>query len=349
MNRILAWFSLILLFVLAACGPAVAPTALQQAAPTNAPAEAPSAVPTTAPTTAPASVATTTPAAPTPAAAAFPLTITDSNDRKVTIAALPLKIVSLSPSDTEIVYALGQGAKLVAVDQFSDYPAEAKSVLNIGGSRGNFNFEKIVALTPDLVLAAGPTSADTIKKLEDLKLTVVVISSKKTTLDSILSDIRLVGSILGAPAKAHKLTESMQQRLDTLKTKLATAKSKPKVYWELDGTNTAKPYTVGAGNFVHDLITFAGGENVFAGLTAPFPQVGAETVVAANPEVIILSDAAYGISPDSVKARSGWDAISAVKSGKVFPIDDSLISRPGPRIVEGLEATARLIHPELFP
>jgi iron complex transport system substrate-binding protein len=343
MKRRFAWLCITLLLVLAACGPAGAPTPAPAATPMNAPAAAPTTAPAIAPTNTPAAVPTSIPTA------AYPLTITDSNDRKVTIAAQPQKIVSLSPSDTEIVYALGQGAKLVAVDQFSDYPPEAKSVLNIGGSRGNFNFEKIVALAPDLVLAAGPTAADTIKKLEDLKLTVVVISSRKTTLDSIMGDIKLAGSILGVPAQARQLTEAMQQRLDVLKTRVAAAKARPRVYWELDGTNASKPYTVGAGNFVHDLITLAGGENVFSGLSASFSQVGAETVVAANPEVIILSDAAYGISPESVKARSGWDVISAVKNGKVFPIDDNLVSRPGPRIVEGLEAAARLIHPELFP
>jgi iron complex transport system substrate-binding protein len=336
MNRQIAWLSISLLLLLAACGPAAVPTSAPAGAPTN---EVPTPLGAGTSAATPVSIPT----------AAFPLTLTDSNDRKVTVAAQPQKIVSLSPSDTEIVYALGQGAKLVAVDQFSDYPPEAKSNLNIGGSRGNFDLEKIVALAPDLVLAAGPTPADIIKKLEDLKLTVVVISSKKTTLDSILSDIKLAGSILGVPAQARQLTQSMQQRLDGLKTKVAAAKTRPKVYWELDGANTSKPYTVGAGNFVHDLITFAGGENVISGLSASFSQVGAEAVIAANPEVIILSDAAYGISPESVKARSGWDAVSAVKSGKVFPIDDNLVSRPGPRIVEGLEAAARLIHPELFP
>jgi len=296
-------FTLLLLVALAACGPSAAPTTAPAAAPTAVPTTAPAATATIAPTASPTSVPT---AAVTPApVSAFPLTVTDSNNRKLTIPSQPQKIVSLAPSDTEIVYALGQGSKLAGVDLFSDYPPEAKSVLSIGGSRGNFDLEKIVALHPDLVLAAGTTSSDNLKKLDDLKLLVVVVSSDQTTMDSIMSDIKLVGAVLGVPVQAGQLTAAMQLRLDNLKVKVAAAKSKPKVYWELDGTNPAKPYTVGAGNFVNDLIKLAGGENVFGAVASPFPQVGAESVVAANPEVIILSDFAYGVSPESVKARSG--------------------------------------------
>jgi iron complex transport system substrate-binding protein len=333
MNKRQLWLSFthMLLLALAACAPAALPTA------------APTSAPTLALTSTPTAAAAAT------AASGFPLTVTDSNDRKVTLDRQPQKIVSLAPSDTEIVYALGQGGKLVGVDMFSDYPLEAKSVLNIGGSRSKFDLEKIVALHPDLVLAAGTTSTDNLKKLEDLKLLVVVVSSHKTTMDSIISDIRLVGAMLGVPAQAGQVTDAMQLRLDNLKSKVAAAKSRPKVYWELDGTNPAKPYTVGAGNFVGDLIKLAGGENVFGAVASPFPQVGAESVVAAAPEVILLSDVAYGISPESVKARSGWSEVPAVKNNKVFPIEDSLVSRPGPRIVDGLEAATRIIHPELFP
>ena len=346
MNKRQLWVSFtFILLALAACGPAATSTTAPAAAttvPTTAPAATATATTVVAPTSAPTAAATAT------LVSTFPLTITDSNNRKVTIQIQPQKIISLAPSDTEIVYALGQGSRLVGVDQFSDYPPEAKSILNIGGSRGSFDLEKIVALHPDLVLAAGTTSSDNLKKLDDLKLLVVVVSSNQTTMDSIMSDIKLVGAVLGVPAQAGKVTNAMQLRLDNLKMKVAAAKSKPRVYWELDATNPAKPYTVGAGNFVDDLIKFAGGENVFGAVASPFPQVGAESVVAANPEVIILSDAAYGISPESVKARSGWSGVPAVKNNKVFPIEDSLVSRPGPRIVDGLEAAVRIIHPELF-
>lgn len=325
----------ILMVLMAACAPAPAAT------PTNGPATVPP-----APTNAPAATATTAPLAPTSApAAGYPLTVTDSAGRSVTIAKAQ-RIISIAPSNTEIIYALGQGARLVAVDDFSDYPAEAKTLPKVGATK--LNFEQVVAQNPDLVLASSITSADTLKRLEDLKLTVVVISSQKTTVDTIENDIALTGKVLGVSEQANKLIASMQQRLDALKAKAASAKSKPKVYWELDGTNPSQPFTVGPGGFIDDIITLAGGENVFKNAGSPYPKISAEQVVSANPDVIILSDYAYGVTVESVKGRKGWDVIAAVKNGKIFPIDDNLVSRPGPRVVDGLEAAMKIIHPELF-
>ncbi len=140
----------------------------------------------------------------------------------------------------------------------------------------------------------------------------------------------------------------MKQRIDAIKAKVATAKTKPRVYWELDATDPSKPYTVGPGTFVNDIIGLAGGVNVFANASAAYPQISAEQVVSANPEVIILPDAAYGISVESVLQHPGWQNIDAVKNKHVYPIDDAIVSRPGPRVVDGLEAAAKLIHPELF-
>ena len=293
-------------------------------------------------------------AAPAPAAvpatapAAAPTTITDVAGRKVTIAGVPQRIISLAPSNTEILFALGLGPRTIAVDDFSDYPAEAKSLPKIGGSGGKYNFEQIVALQPDLVLVAGLTPPEAIKQLEDLKLTVVVANTAETTFENILTDIALVGQITGRVSEAEQLTGAMRQRFEALKAK-AAASTKPRVYWELDATDAAKPYTVGPGNFINDLIAVAGGANVFSAVDSPYSQVGLEQVAAANPEVIILSDAAYGITVESVLARPGWSTIEAVKQKRVYPIDDNLVSRPGPRIVDGLEAVAKLVHPELFP
>lgn len=321
-------FALILSLVLSACGAAatVAPTA----APTTAP------VPTLAP-------------APTAAPAADSTTIIDVAGRSVMIAGLPQKIISLAPSNTEILFALGLGPQILAVDDFSDYPAEAKGLPKVGGSNGTYNFEQIVAFEPDLVLVGGLTPPEVVKQLEDLKLTVVVANSAETTFESILTDIGLVGQITGRASEAEQLTAALRQRFEEIKAKAATASTKPRVYWEIDATDAAKPYTVGPGNFVNDLIAVAGGINVFSDVESPFPQVGLEQVAAANPEVIILADAAYGITVESVLARPGWGEIAAVKQKQVYPIDDNLVSRPGPRIVDGLEAVAKLVHPELFP
>lgn len=276
------------------------------------------------------------------------MTITDAAGRQVTINAVPQKIVSLAPSDTEILFAIGAASNVIAVDDFSDYPAQAKTLPKIGGTSDKYNFEQIVALKPDLIFVAGITAADALKKLDDLKLTYVVLGAEKTTLDSILNDINLAGQVTGHADQAKQITDSMTQKVDVIKAKVATATSKPKVYWELDATDPTKPYTVGPGSFVSDIITLGGGINVFANASSAYPQVSAEQVIAANPQVIILPDAAYGITVDSVLARPGWQSIDAVKNKHVYPIDDSPVSRPGPRVVDGIEAAVKLIHPELF-
>lgn len=276
------------------------------------------------------------------------MTITDAAGRQVTINGVPQKIVSLAPSDTEILFAIGAASNVIAVDDFSDYPAQAKTLPKIGGTSDKYNFEQIVALKPDLIFVAGITAADALKKLDDLKLTYVVLGAEKTTLDSILNDINLAGQVTGHADQAKQITDSMTQKVDVIKAKVATATSKPKVYWELDATDPTKPYTVGPGSFVSDIITLGGGINVFANASSAYPQVSAEQVIAANPQVIILPDAAYGITVDSVLARPGWQSIDAVKNKHVYPIDDSPVSRPGPRVVDGIEAAVKLIHPELF-
>ncbi|HJZ45848.1 MAG TPA: cobalamin-binding protein [Roseiflexaceae bacterium] len=346
-RRSMTALTLFLALILSACG---ASAALPTQAPASAAASTPptTAAPTEAPTAAPPTAAPTMAPTETPTPAASGVAITDVAGRKVTIAAVPERLISLAPSNTETLFALGLGPKLVAVDDFSDYPAEAKNLPKIGGLNANYNFEQIVALKPDLIFAAGITPPEAIKKLEDLKLTVVVLGTAQTTLDSIFSDIALAGQATGQVDQAAKLTSAMKDKLETLKAKLAAAKEKPLVYWELDATDPTKPYSVGPGNFVGDLIALAGGKNAFDKVDSPYPQVSAEQVVAANPDVIILSDAAYGITVESVLKRPGWQAIAAVKQRRVEPIDDNLVSRPGPRIVEGLEAAAKIIHPELF-
>jgi cobalamin transport system substrate-binding protein len=333
----------ILLLIAAGCAPAAAPTTAPTTAPTLAPTVPPTTAPTAAPTTAP--TATPVPATATPSS----ITITDVAGRQVTLSGIPQRIISLAPSNTEILFALGAGSNVVAVDDFTDYPAEAKSLPKIGGTSDKYNFEQIVALKPDVIFAAGITSPDALKKLDDLKLNVVILGVVNTTFDSILTDIQLAGQITGRVDQAKQLTDSMKQRVAAVQAKIATAKTKPRVYWELDATDPTKPFTVGPGTFVNDIITMAGGLNVFANAGSPYPQVSAEQVVAANPEVIILPDAAYGITIDSVLSRPGWQKIDAIKNKHVYPIDDALVSRPGPRVVDGIEAAAKLIHPELFP
>ena len=276
-----------------------------------------------------------------------PGVLKDSAGRQVTINATPQHIISLAPSTTEIAYAIGAGDRIVAVDEFSDYPEAAKNLPKM--TRGfTYNYEQIVSLKPDLILAAGITSPDVVKKLEDLKLTVFVVGSATTTFESVKGDIQLAGQALGAADKAKQVTDAMDNKIAEVEGKVAKATTTPRVYWELDSTDPAHPYAPGPGSFISDLIKLAGGVSVTAGAKQAYSQINAEEIIKADPEIIILSDAAYGTTPESVRTRAGWNVITAVKNARVLPIDDNLVSRPGPRLADGLEAAAKLIHPELF-
>lgn len=294
------------------------------------------------PTVAPAQLPTVA-----PTSAASGITVTDSAGRTLTLSTPPARIVSLAPSTTEIVCAVGACDKLVGVDSFSDFPEQVKNAPKLSDGF-NPNYEQIVAAKPDLVLVAGITSPEVVKKLDELKLPLLVVGAEKTTFDSIFNEIKMVGAAVGNPAQADAVVAAMLKKISEVETKIAVSSSKPRVFWELDATDPAKPFTPGPGSFVDEIIARAGGFNIAANASSPYPQLNVEEIIQANPQIIILSDAAYGVAPESVGKRPGWDVIEAVKKNKVFPIDDNLVSRPGPRVADGLEAAAKLIHPELF-
>jgi iron complex transport system substrate-binding protein len=235
----------------------------------------------------------------------------------------------------------------VGRDQFSDFPAEVSEVPVLSDGF-NPNYEEIVAANPDLVLVAAISAPDVISRLDELELAVMVVGKEISSFDSVKEDIRLVAQALDAEGQANQVIEAMDEKYDEVVARVATATSKPRVFWELDGTDPAKPYTVGPATFVNEIITLAGGENIASSANSPYIQINAEEIIDADPEVIILSDAAYGVTVESVEQRPGWNVITAVKENRVYPIDDNLVSRPGPRIAEGLEAAAELIHPDLF-
>jgi iron complex transport system substrate-binding protein len=280
---------------------------------------------------------------PSPASAVtFPVTVTDDAKRQVSIDKAPQRIISLAPSNTEILFALGLGKKVVGVTDFCDYPTEAKTIAKVGGMKANV--ETIVSLAPDLILTIGG-NADLVKRFEDLKLTVVVLDPKDVA--AVLNDIDLVGRVTASSDAASKVVADMQTRMDTVTVRVQGA-SRPKVFYELDATDAAKPYTAGPGSWHDQLIGMAGGANVAAGAKSAWVQFSLEELLRSDPEVVVLGDALFGTTVESAKQRPGWSALTAAKRGAIFPIDDNLISRPGPRLVNGLEALAKIIHPEIF-
>lgn len=272
--------------------------------------------------------------------------LTDGLGREVTLKGPAQHVVSLAPSNTEILFAIGAGDQVVGRDQLSDFPDAAKSVTDIGSTFDALNTEKIVSLKPDLVLAAEINTPEQVKQLEDLGLTVYYLKNP-LTLEEMYKNLETVAKLTGHVQEAATLIESLKQRVAAVDAKIAPISSRPNVFYELDATDPAKPYTAGKGTFITQLIDRAGGHNIAADLDG-YPQMSLEQVVAADPAFIILGDARYGVSPESIAQRPGWENLTAVKNGKVLPFNDDLVSRPGPRLVDALEELAKLLRPELF-
>ena len=305
--------------------------------------------PASTPTEAPAPVATEISATEAPAteapAATDGLAFTDDMGREITLADVPERIVSLAPSNTEILFAVGAGDQVVGRDEFSDFPEEAKSLESIGGSFGEYNVEAIVALKPDLVLAAEINTPELVKQLEDLGVTVYYLGNP-LTLEEMYGKLETVAKLTGHDAS--ELVSSLQARVSAVDEKIAPISARPNAFYEIDASDPSKPYTYGPGTFGDLLITRAGGANVGSVSTDAYPQLSLEQIVVENPSIIVLGDSMWGVTPESVLERAGWESIEAVKSEQIFPIDDNLISRPGPRLVDGLEALAKILHPGVF-
>jgi len=294
------------------------------------------------------SPATTSPAATSTAAMpAAAITVTDGLGRTVTLSGPAKRIVSLAPSNTEILFAIGAGAQVVGRDDVSDYPPEVKSLPTVGGNMGNLNLEQITKLQPDLVITAEINSPEQVKSMENLKLTVFYLNNPKD-LNGLYTNLDIVAKLTGHEQQAAQLDDSLRQRVTAVQTALQNVTSRPKVYYEIDGTDASKPWTAGPGTFIDQLLTMAGGTNVGVGLSGGYAQMSLEELLVQNPDIILLGDAAYGTTPALVAKRPGWDAIAAVKNGRILPMDDNLVSRPGPRLIDGLETLAKIIHPEVF-
>jgi iron complex transport system substrate-binding protein len=271
--------------------------------------------------------------------------VTDDTGTVVTIAGTPERVVSLSPAITEIVFALGAGDRLVGGTDFDDYPAEAPALPDVATYQGVL-MEQLVALDPDLVLASGMglTPDADIARMRELGYPVV--TTYATSVDDVMTDIALIGTALGedASAAATTLTADMAADLDHIATLAAATGTDPRTFYETG--DQPELYGVAPGSFAADIVERAGGEAITTG----DPNVWSmplEQLVAADPEVILLGDAAYGVCPDIVAQRSGWGDIAAVRDGAIHPVNDIVVTRPGPRIAQGLASVARAIHPEL--
>jgi iron complex transport system substrate-binding protein len=274
---------------------------------------------------------------------AYPLTVVDDEGTEVTLEVHPERIISLSPSNTEIVFALGAGDRLVGGTDYDDYPPEAVELTDVATFNGVI-MEQVVALEPDLVLAAGNyfTPPDDIAQMRELGYPVVVLYAPDVP--TVMSDIELIGASIGEAEAAAAMTAELTAQMEAIAEAAAAAGSTPRTFYELG----AEPeiYAPAPESFLADMIVRAGGDPITTGDPAAW-SIPLEELVVADPEVIVLGDANYGTCPDTIAARAGWEGMTAVVNGDVRPVNDVPITRPGPRLAEGLASLARAIHPEL--
>ncbi len=282
------------------------------------------------------------------------ITVVDDTGFVLSLSSYPERIVSLIPSNTEILFAIGAGNKVVGVTDYCDYPynfsawIEAGNMTSIGGTY-NPAIEPIVALEPDLVLAFGGTggSLDAIDKLRNLGYNVLTLDPKDA--NGVLSDIQMVGRVTGKETEAAEIVTSMSQRISTVVNGIKNANTIPKVYCEV----WIDPYmSVGPKSWISSLIAMTGGQNIFENATNTYyPSVSSEAIIQQNPDVMIFLPQGgnyFWGSFDDVANRTGWNEINAVKNNKMYATPEGLIETPSPRTVDAIEILAKIIHPEIF-
>jgi len=276
----------------------------------------------------------------------FPVTMTDATGEEVVIEAEPEAIVSMMPSNTEIIYELGMGEKIVGVTDFDNYPEEAASIEKIGGQE--FNVEKIISLQPDLVLSheggLGVGEAG-IQQLRDAGLAVYVVSDAQN-FDEVYETFSVIGQATGAMEEADALVSEMEAQVDEIEEQASTIKEPKKVFVEVG--SSPEIYTTGSGTFIDEMLDILNAENT-TGESKGWVSMDPEAIVEKNPDVIISTEGAY--VPDAVekiKARNGFAEVAAVKEDAVYNVDSDKVTRSGPRLTEGLMEMAQAIYPEVF-
>jgi iron complex transport system substrate-binding protein len=273
------------------------------------------------------------------------LTVIDDIGREVVVPKDPERIISLAPSATELLFALDLGDRIIAKDNNSDYPEEARLIqYNVSGWKW-IDYEVIISLEPDIIFAAD-INTEWVPELEDYGLNVIVL--KPMSIEGVFENILLVGTISDNMDAANELLSELKSRLNAVVEKTQDVElDKPRVYLEYD--TWGGYWTFGSGSFGDELMTLAGGSNIAANVSEKYPALSSEFIIASDPEVIVyMTNPWITTTPDTIKARTGWDNIDAIVNDRIYSVEDNLIVRPGPRLIDGLEALAESIHPDLF-
>lgn len=274
----------------------------------------------------------------------YPYTITDSTGKEFTFETAPERIVSLAPSETETLFALGLDEQVAGVSDLDDYPEAVKDKPRMGGFQ--VNVEAIVAAQPDLILAASLIDEATVKNLTDMGYKV--FQSNPKTINEVMEHIRTIGEITNHQAEAAEVVGKMKEEVQTVTDAVASLSEdqKKKVYIEF-----SPGWTVGKGEFMDEMITLAGGINVASDVKG-WSEINEEQIIQANPDVILYAKSVVDENnktlADIIKGRSGWDQITAVKENRIIALDDNLLSRTGPRVTQGLIEVAKAVHPDLI-
>jgi len=282
------------------------------------------------------------------ASSGFPIRVTDALGRQVTMQALPQRIVSLAPSNTERLFAVGAWFTVVGVTTVDTYPPEVAALPKVGGFvPKSISIETIVSLKPDLVLAAGELQRPTVEALERLGIPVVAIEDPGS-FDEVYAAIALVGRLTGHEQEASQVVEAMRTRLARVRQAVATLPQEKRVtvFYEVYDEPLM---TVGRSTIIGQLLEMAGGINIFADVQGRYPQVSSEEVVKRNPDCILgHTGHQLALTPAQIGQRPGWNHMTAVKHNCIRLLNGDTVARPGPRLAEALEAIAKALYPDLL-
>ena len=271
----------------------------------------------------------------------FPKTVTDLTGDSFVLNEMPQNLLSLSPAATEILFAIGGGDSIVAVDSYSNFPVATENLPKLGFQ--DTTTEAIMSYEPDFVITTGGHEELT-QQLKALGVATVLLDGA-VSIDGIYLQISLLGEIMALENNAEVLIVNMKKQINVIEKKLENVNNGPSVFYELD----PGLWTVSSDSFIGELLSILKLRNIAASAVTSYPQMNLESIISENPDVILLADFQYGENVQSVKARPGWEVITAVKNDKILEIrDGDIVSRPGPRIGNGLELLAKLVYPDIF-
>jgi iron complex transport system substrate-binding protein len=269
--------------------------------------------------------------------------VTDEAGRTVVIPGMIDSVISLSPANTEILFAIGAGDMVAGVTEYCNYPPDVLNIPKVGGF-ADVNRERIAALNPDIIFASHLHISRVVPALEQLGFPVVVINP--VSVHGVFDSIRLTADICGKKMEAGILVSELNTTYNEITEKIGKKERIP-VFWELSDDL----WTIGKGSYIDDLISKAGGLNIAGDLDAPWLQLSSEYILDADPAIIFLADHPYEVKIEELAQRPGWDSLSAVRNNRIVEVTENnndIVSRPGPRVIQALEYITKHLYPDLF-